>query len=189
MDAHMDDSKIVALYFERSEEALRESAAKYGSYCYQIAKNILSLHEDAEECVSDTWLKAWGVIPPQKPKKLSAFFGAITRNLALNRLEAFFAEKRGGVILPILDELAEVLSLDESEEDLVEKIVTKDAINSFLATLSPEVRKIFVQRYWYCRQIKEIARDFGKSESHVRVLLHRTRLAFKTHLERQNVRL
>ena len=91
--------------------------------------------------------------------------------------------------LPILDELAEVLAPDESEEDLVEKILTKDAINSFLATLSPDVRKIFVQRYWYCRQIKEIAKDFGKSESHLRVLLHRTRLAFKTHLERQNVRL
>ncbi|MBQ4120732.1 MAG: sigma-70 family RNA polymerase sigma factor [Clostridia bacterium] len=183
----MDDNKIIALYFERSEDAIAESEKKYGKYCYKIAKNILTSHEDVEECVSDTWLKAWGVIPPQRPKKLSAFFGTITRNLALNRVESIFAEKRGGVLLPILDELAEILPADGGEEETVDAIVMKDAINSFLASLSPEVRKIFLQRYWYCRSVKEIARDFGRSENDLYVILHRTRKDFKAHLDKKGV--
>ena len=186
MNAQMEDNKIIALYFERSEDAIAESQAKYGKYCYKIAKNILSSHEDAEECVSDTWIKAWGVIPPQKPKRLSAFFGTITRNLALNRMESFFAEKRGGVILPILDELLEILSADGEDEE-VDAIVMKEAINTFLASLPTQVRKIFLQRYWYVRSVKEIARDFNLTENHVRVILHRTRSDFKTHLANQGV--
>lgn len=182
----MEDNKIIALYFERSEKAISESHAKYGKYCYKIAKNILTSHEDAEECVSDTWFKAWGVIPPQKPKKLSAFFGTITRNIALNRLKSFFAEKRGGVILPILDELSEVLS-DSGENEIVDAVAMKDAINSFLAALSPEVRKIFLQRYWYCRSVKDIARDFDRDENHIYVMLHRTRKEFKAHLEQRRL--
>ena len=182
----MEDNKIIALYFERSEDAIAESQAKYGKYCYKIAKNILTLHEDAEECVSDTWIKAWGVIPPQKPKRLSAFFGTITRNLALNRVESFFAEKRGGVVLSILDELSEILS-DNGEDEIVDAIVMKEAINSFLATLSPEVRNIFLQRYWYVRSVKEIARDFNLTENHVGVILHRTRKEFKAHLEKRRL--
>lgn len=187
MNARMDDNKIIALYFERSEDAIAESQAKYGKYCYKIAKNILTMHEDAEECVNDTWIKAWGAIPPQKPKRLSAFFGTITRNLALNRVESFFAEKRGGVILPILDELSEVLPSDGGEGPTVDAIVMKDAINSFLASLSPDVRKIFLQRYWYCRSVKDIARDFGSTENHVYVILHRTRKDFKTHLDKEGI--
>ena len=189
MNARMDDSKIIALYFERSEDAIAESQAKYGKYCYKIAQNILASPEDAEECVNDTWVKAWGVIPPQRPKKLSAFFGTITRNLALNRAESFFAKKRGGVILPILDELAEILPADGGEEETVDAIVMKDAINSFLATLSRDVRIIFLQRYWYCRSVKEIARDLGLTESNVYVILSRTRKEFKAHLEKEGIRL
>ena len=187
MNARMDDNKIIALYFERSEEAIAESEKKYGKYCYKIAKNILTLHEDAEECVSDTWLKAWGAIPPQKPKKLSAFFATITRNLALNRVESIFAEKRGGVLLPILDELAEILPDDGGEEWTVDAIVMKDAINSFLATLPKDVRIVFLQRYWYVRSAKEIARDLGLTESNVYVILSRTRKDFKRHLEKEGV--
>lgn len=182
----MEDSKIIALYFERSEDAITESQAKYGKYCHKIAQNILTSHEDAEECVSDTWIKAWGVIPPQKPKKLAAFFGTITRNIALNRLESFFAEKRGGVILPILDELSEVLS-ENGEDEIVDAVAMKDAINSFLATLSPEVRKIFLQRYWYCRSVKDIARDFDRDENRIYVTLHRTRKEFRAHLEKRRL--
>ena len=182
----MDDNRIIALYLERSEDAIAESQKKYQKYCYKIAKNILSLHEDAEECVNDTWSKAWGAIPPQKPNSLSAFFGTITRNIALNRLESFFAEKRGGVILPILDELSEVLS-DSGEEEIVDAVAMKDAINSFLATLSPEVRKIFLQRYWYCRSVKDIARDFDRDENRIYVTLHRTRKEFRAHLEKRRL--
>ena len=81
----MEDSRIIELFFARDEKAISETHSKYGRYCYSIAYNILAVNEDCEECVNDTLMKAWNAIPPQKPKKLSAFLGRITRNLSLNR--------------------------------------------------------------------------------------------------------
>lgn len=79
----MEDSRIIELFFARDEKAISETHSKYGRYCYSIAYNILAVNEDCEECVNDTLMKAWNAIPPQKPKKLSAFLGRITRNLCL----------------------------------------------------------------------------------------------------------
>ena len=90
----MDDSQIIALYWERSESAISETAEKYGRYCHYIAYNILNSDPDAEECVNDTYLNVWNSIPPHKPNRLSTFLGKITRNLALNRFEKMSAVKR-----------------------------------------------------------------------------------------------
>ena len=81
----MEDARIVELYWERDEAAIAESSAKYGGYCYQIAFRILALREDAEECVGDTWLRAWEAMPPSRPGRLDTFLGKITRNLSLDR--------------------------------------------------------------------------------------------------------
>ena len=103
----MEDSQIVALYWQRSPDAIKETENKYGAYCFSIADNILHSKEDAEECVNDTWLKTWNAIPPQRPNKLQLFLAKITRNLSFNRYKAKAAEKRGGGEMPIvLDELA-----------------------------------------------------------------------------------
>lgn len=104
----MDDRQIIALYHERSEAAISETAKKYGKYCHSIAFRILYNEEDCEECVSDTWLRAWESIPPQCPGRLSAFLGKITRNLALNRYKHASREKRGGGQTPLV--LEELLS-------------------------------------------------------------------------------
>ena len=73
MVAKMDDANIIALYFQRSETALGETEKKYGSYCHKIADNILNSREDSEECLNDTWLKAWKSIPPSRPLNLKRF--------------------------------------------------------------------------------------------------------------------
>ena len=156
----MEDSKIIALYFERSEEALSESQAKYGKYCYKIANRILSSYEDSEECVSDAFLNAWRSIPPHRPKSLSAYLGAITRHLAINRLEASLAAKRKVHILPIIEELGESLSDAAWQEDVADELAIRQALNAFLTSLSTETRRIFLRRYWYCQSAKEIARSF-----------------------------
>ncbi|MFR3921768.1 MAG: RNA polymerase sigma factor [Dysosmobacter welbionis] len=90
----MEDARIVELYWERDEAAIAESSAKYGGYCYQIAFRILALREDAEECVGDTWLRAWEAMPPSRPGRLDTFLGKITRNLSLDRWRALRAQKR-----------------------------------------------------------------------------------------------
>jgi len=107
----MDDEKIVQLYWDRDERAIPATAEKYGNYCNAIAENILANREDAEECVNDTYLRAWNSMPPHRPGILSAFLGKITRNLALNRLRQNGAEKRGGgAVNAVLEEIGEFLS-------------------------------------------------------------------------------
>ena len=105
----MDDSQIVALYWQRDEQAIVETDAKYGSYCMKISQNILSDRANSEENVNDAYLHAWEAMPPQRPAILSAFLGRITRNLALNRCKAANAQKRQGSAFALsLDELGEM---------------------------------------------------------------------------------
>lgn len=180
----MEDKRIVELYWKRSESAITETNKKYGKYCRYIAKNILNSDTDAEDCVNDTYLKAWYAIPPERPSRLSAFLGKITRNLALNRAEYNSAAKRFGTAL-ILDEMEEIVP--DTCGELSDEIVLRDAINGFLATLPSRTRIIFLRRYWYMSSIRDIAHDLHVSESSVKVVLHRTRIKFKQHLEREGV--
>ena len=181
----MDDKKIVELYFARSEEAIKQTELKYGNYCFLIARNILSSREDAEECVNDTYLNAWNSIPPNNPNPLKTFLGKITRNLAINRYIRIRAKKRSGETDLIFEEVCEFLP-DEGVS-LCEEFALKQAINTFLSSLSKKSRIIFVRRYWYLSPICEIARELAVSETSVKVTLHRTRLAFKAHLEREGI--
>ena len=77
----MEDSRIIELYESRDQQAISQSDMKYGGYCYSVGYNILGVREDTEECVNETWLRAWNSIPPQKPRMLSAFFGRITTSV------------------------------------------------------------------------------------------------------------
>ena len=107
----MDDEKIVQLYWDRDERAFSATAEKYGSYCAQIARNILGDREDADECVNDAYMSAWGSMPPHRPGVLSAFLGKIVRNLSLNRYRRNTAAKRGGGEAPaVLEEIGELVS-------------------------------------------------------------------------------
>ena len=182
----MDDSGIVDLYWQRSDRAVTETADKYGAYCRHIATAILQSREDAEECVNDTWLRAWNAIPPQRPERLQTFLGKITRNLALNRWEKSRAEKRGeGQMSLVLDELAECVG--SGEDPMEDKLHFRDVLNRFLAGLPGEARKIFVRRYWYMSPVKEIAAEYGFSESKVAVTLFRTRKQLKSVLEKEGI--
>ncbi len=184
----MDDRQIIALYNERSEAALSETAKKYGRYCRAIAYNILNNEEDSEECVNDTWLRAWESIPPQCPERLSAFLGKITRNLALNRYKHKNREKRGGgQTLLVLEELTECIPGTESTEAAAEEALLVDILNRFLEELPAEKRKLFLRRYWYMSSVKEIAEDFGLSESNVKMTLLRLRSKLKQSLEKEGI--
>lgn len=179
----VDDNKIVQLYWDRNELAIPATAAKYGAYCTAIARGILSSEEDAEECVNDTYLHAWNAMPPDKPAILSAFLGKITRNLSLNKHKQATADKRGGGELPaVLDELSEIASRgDDTQQALDQKELTA-AINSFLGTLPPDKRSIFICRYWYNDSVSAIAKRFAMREGAVSMTLSRLRKKLKTHL-------
>lgn len=172
----MDDNDIIQLFFERDENAIKETSKKYGNYCSSIARNILKNWEDAEECVNDTYLKAWNVIPPNRPTMFKAFLGRITRNLAFNLYKKMNADKRGnGQIALILDELVECVSDKSNPHQEFERDELLLTINSFLGKLSQEKRIMFVRRYWYSDSVADIAKRCGVSENYVSVNLNRLR--------------
>ncbi len=184
----MEDHQIIELYWARSEKAISETADKYGRYCYSIAYHILHSAEDSEECVNDTYLNAWNTLPDQRPGRLAAYLGTITRNLALKRWERYNAEKRGrGQVQLALDELQECLPARDQTDPVLDQLVLTEALNRFLASLSKEKRKLFMRRYWYVSPISEIAADYGLSESKVKMSLLRTRRELKRFLEKEGM--
>ncbi len=178
----MDDSAILRLYLARDEAALDETARKYGAYCAAIARNILGSPEDTEECVNDTWLRAWNAIPPQRPSPLAGFLGAITRNLAFDRWQRERAGKRGGGQTALaLEELAECVSGQDAGGDLSLQEL-QAALRAFLDGLPSDRREIFLRRYWCVEPVGEIARRFGRTENQISTLLYRIRKKLRLYL-------
>ena len=186
----MEDSAIIELYWARDEQALPESDKKYGKLCRTVAHNILKNHEDTEECVNDTWLRAWNAMPPGRPGVLSAFFSRIVRNLALDRYKAAHAEKRGGGQLPAaLEELEGCIPASSGvEEELAFRELSR-LLDSFLRELPEKECCIFLRRYWYVDATRDIARRYGMPEGSVKSQLSRTRQKLRKLLEREGVAL
>lgn len=184
----MEDSKIIELYFNRSETAIEESLNKYSKYCYKISYNILYNNEDAEECVNDTFTQAWGTIPPNKPKSLKSFLGRIARNLSINRYNQNNTQKRGGgEMLLALSELEECISDKSMIDDCIDGNAVTNILNEFLSQIPKTERIVFVKRYWYLYSIKDIAKQYGMSESKVKSMLFRTRSKLKEKLEKEGI--
>ena len=186
----MEDKQIIELFWARAEQAITATDEKYGKYCYYIAYNILHSNEDSEECVNDTYLKAWESIPPHRPERLAAFLGKITRNLYINKYKYLTAGKRGeGQYEMALEELNECIPSAVSVEQIMEDRELSEVFNRFLEMLPVEKRKVFMRRYWYFSPVKEIAAEYGMSESKVKMSLLRTRSAFRQYLEKEGVAL
>lgn len=184
----MEDKRIIDLYWARQETAIVETDKKYGKYCRSIALHILNSLEDSEECVNDTWLKAWDSMPPKRPDYLAAFLGKIARNLSISRYRMNHARKRGsGETELLLMELEECIPSAKSVEEEVESKETAASIDRFLYGIDEESRNIFVRRYFYADPVKEIAQRFEISESKVKSQLFRMRNRLKEHLEKEGI--
>ena len=187
---NMEDAEIIRLYWLRNETAIAESEKAYGAYCFTVANNLLDSPPDAEECVNDTWLKAWGAIPPARPKYLRLFFGRIARTLAFDRWRHDGCAKRGGgEVELVLDELTECVSDTESPEDVLQNNALRESLNRFLNRLSPREHRIFLRRYFYAESVKAIADRYDLRESNVLSILSRTRKKLKEHLQKEGFEL
>ncbi len=182
----MDDQKILELYFERNEQAIKETEDKYGKLCQRIAYNILNDHEDAEECVNDTLAGIWNAIPPARPVNLMAFVSNVARNLSLKRLEFLSREKRSADMIVSLDELADILPDERYVPDMSNENVGK-LINIFLHKQKKDVRKVFIRRYYFFDTIKDISEQFSFTESKVKNMLFNTRKKLKEYLIKEGV--
>lgn len=181
----MDDSKIIELYFERNERAIEYTEAKYNRLLNHVAFSILHSAEDSEECVNDTYMKAWESMPPERPTYLSAFLSKITRNLSINRYLKNKSRSKMMTTEKVFEEIAECIP--DVTAPISDDIALRDAINGFLASLGETPRKIFVKRYFYMMTVKEISLDTKTTLSNVKVSLMRTREKFKAYLEKAGI--
>lgn len=179
----MDDRDIIDLYWARDQRAVGETAAKYGPYCAAVADNILHDSRDTEECVNDTWLKAWNAMPPQRPQRLKLFLARITRNLAFDRWRKGSAQRRGGGELPLaLEELGECVPGQDEVEGTVAAAELAESMQRFLAARPALDRDLFLRRYFYVESAAAIARRYGMSREKVSMRLMRARKKLKDHL-------
>ncbi len=179
----MTDREIIELYFARDERAISETANAHGAYCFGVAMRILGSHPDSEECVNDTWLRAWNTIPPTRPSVLRTYLAHIIRNLAISRYRREHAAKRNhGPDTPI-HELAECLPDPEgSPADAATSAELRQALNAFVAGLDGLDRKLFVGRYWHSYTPTQLARAYGMKENALNQRLYRIRERLRKYL-------
>ncbi len=184
----MEDQAIVDLYWQRSDQAIEETDRKYGRYCHAIAYKLCADHRDAEECVNDTWLCAWNLMPDKRPSILSSFLGTITRSLAINRYKAKTRKKRGGGETALaLEELSECIPSRVDVERSYESKEFEAAIGRFVKGLSETEQKIFVSRYWYMAPVAEIAERMHFSLGKTKSILFRLRGRLRTYLQEEGL--
>ena len=180
----MEDEAIIELYFARSEDAIGETARKYGAYCHRIAENILWRREDAEECVNDTYLAAWNAMPPERPACLRAFLGRITRNLSIARYRRERAKKRCAGAELLLSELEECLPAGGDPAAAMDEALLTAAIADWLGTLGADDRALFIRRYWYGDALKDLAAACGVGENRMAQRMRRLRARLRAVLEK-----
>ena len=184
----MEDRNIIALYWQRDEAAIAATKTKYGAFCRSIAWQILQNREDTDECESDTYLRVWESVPPERPRQFSAYLGAIARRLSLDRWRRRHAESRGGGQVELsLEELGECIPDGYPVEQQIEGAETAALVTRFLRTLPRTECDVFLRRYWYLDSVEQIARRYGFSESKVKMMLKRTRDKLRTVLEQEGV--
>ncbi len=183
----MEDTAIIGLYWARDEGAITASDEKYGRLCRSLSRDILDSPEDAEECVNDTWRKAWDTMPPQRPGSLRAYLAKITRNLSIDRWRSRRAEKRGSGMETLLAELEDCLPAAPSAEELTEARETARVIDRWLDTLSQGDRRAFLRRYWYGQRVDAVAKQAGCSPNSMAKRLGRLRDSLRRALEQEGI--
>lgn len=183
----MEDEQIIKWYLERNEKALEETQNKYGPYCFCIAKNILTVWEDAEECVNDTWNLSWNKILPIIPVSLKAFLGKLVRDRAISQYRANHAKKRYRGMEVIFDELEECIPSDFDVEEHFDNLLLSELINHWLGELPKEDRVLFIKRYYYGEAVKQLAKLTGCTGNQMAQRMMKLRKELKTFLSEEGV--
>ncbi len=183
----IDDEKIIEMFFERSEQGIRELDNKYGAVCHSLSYNIVNSRQDAEECVNDAYLGVWNTIPPTRPNPLLSYIAKIVRNISLKNYWRKEADKRSGQYTIALQEIEGCIADSKTVEDEIEARELARIIENFLDTLTVENRVIFMRRYWFAESYKDIAEFVGLTEKNISVRLTRIREKMKKYLIERGV--
>lgn len=185
----MNDNEIIELYWSRDERAISETDIKYGRFCRAIAVNVLTVNEDAEECVNDTYHKAWTVIPPQRPEQFRAWLGRVVRNISLNLWNKNHAQKRYKGMETMLSELEDCVPSPVSVESEIDDMELGRVISMWLRTLTDEERMYFIIRYWNGVPLKDIAEKHGIGAEKLAQKMLRLRKSLRSALEKEGISL
>lgn len=187
---HMEDSTILALYWDRVEDAVTFTKEKYGALCRSIARRLLTDERDVDECESDVYIRAWNSIPPERPSCLSAWLARVARNVALDRSKYNAAACRRSALTEAFEELEPwLVAVEGDPQKALDEKEFRHMLNDFLRAQSPEARRFFLRRYWYGESVREIAQTCGVKETKVKTSLFRTRERLRKELEREELKL
>lgn len=182
----MDDAQIVEMYMQRDEQAITQTDQKYGRALKAMSMRILMDESDSNECVNDTYFRAWNSIPPTQPKSLSAYLYRIVRSISIDRFRARMSQKRRmGEYTASLDELSECIAGEGTPQGTLETQMLTATIQIFLEKIPKQQRQIFLCRYYFLDPIQKIAGYFQMSESRVKSILYRLRCRLKKVLEQE----
>lgn len=181
----MEDSRIIELYWLRDESAIAETISKYGNFCSKVARNILTVKEDVEECLNDVYHKAWESIPPQRPEKLGSWLGKVVRNFAINLWNSNHAQKRYAGITKLLDELEECIPSDNEVEKIADERELTAVINSWLMELDGPDRVLFMRRYWNGERLKTLESEYGMTHGKMAKRMLLLRKSLKETIEKE----
>ena len=182
----MEDLQIIDLYNRRDENAISETAKKYGAFCESIAFNILTIAADVEECVNDTYLQAWNSIPPQQPVRLGAWLGKVTRNIAINLWNKNHRKKRYAGMEQLLSELEDCIPSPITVEHEIEEMELTEFLNTWLALLPKADRILFMRRYWNGEAVKDLAKEYRIMPRDMAKRMYRLRQSLKSALEKED---
>lgn len=183
----MEDRQIINLLFQRAETALEALAQAFGGRLFSMSRNILADERDAQECVNDTYLEAWNRIPPHRPQGLFGYLAKIVRHKSLDLLDRLRAQKRNAVVVELSRELEECISAPTDMDSELDREQIRNALRSFLKTLSEKNQYIFVRRYFYMDPVVQIADATKKSEGSISASLHRSRQKLRAHLQKEGI--
>ena len=179
----MNDNEIIQLFFTRNEDAIQQTADRYGASLTRLSENILRNREDAQECVNDTYLKAWDTIPPTRPQRFFIYLARICRHFAFDRLDWNNAVKRKAEVVALTQEMEECIPGTWLEAELTTREIST-LIGEFLRKQPADTRMIFVRRYWYGDSVSEIALRYEISQNAVMMRLSRTRSKLAAYLKK-----
>lgn len=182
-----DESIMVDEVYRRSEAGLNRMIDTYGPLLQSLSMSIVHDEEDAKECVNDTWLKVWAIIPPYRPTHLRSFLCKITRQISLDRYRADHREKRGGADADLWVELNESMMAPETSPEETVEITTgvREAIESFLVKQDVESRILFTRRYFFCESLQSLAQRYETDPKILAVKMARLRNKLKKQLEKE----
>ena len=182
----MDDTNIIALYWELNEIAIAETDVKYRRYLFSIAYNIVHDKQDCEECLNDTYIGAWNAMPPSKPNVLKAFLTTITRRIAIKRYHSNTRQRRIPSEMTVsLSELEDFIAGDGDVDADFDADRLGHIISEFVHSLSDRRQFIFISRYYVSEPVNTIARDLHLSRSMVNKELASIRKTLKEKLEKE----